>query len=197
MSNKDQLYAWDYEENGAGDVALAHYCSNAPLSLQKRTAGAMWGLSMLEASSIAIGREGGAAPLIALAQSDTEAVHETAAGALWNLAFNPGNALRIVEEGGVPALVHICSSSGSKMACFMSAMALAYMFDGRMDESLIGTSTESTFRRVSLSGARTMALNHIEAFVQSFSHPQAFPVDALLSAPATLTQVKSKLFDMQ
>lgn len=58
-------------------------------------------------------------------------VHETAAGALWNLAFNPGNALRIVEEGGVPALVHLCSSSLSKMARFMAALALAYMFDGR------------------------------------------------------------------
>lgn len=58
-------------------------------------------------------------------------VHETAAGALWNLAFNPGNALRIVEEGGVPALVHLCSLSRSKMARFMSALALAYMFDGR------------------------------------------------------------------
>ena len=58
-------------------------------------------------------------------------VHETAAGALWNLAFNPGNALRMVEEEGVPALVHLCSSSRSKMARFMAALALAYMFDGR------------------------------------------------------------------
>ena len=58
-------------------------------------------------------------------------VHETAAGALWNLAFNPGNALRIVEDGGVPALIHLCSSSLSKMARFMAALALAYMFDGR------------------------------------------------------------------
>lgn len=58
-------------------------------------------------------------------------MHETAAGALWNLAFNPGNALRIVEEGGVPVLVNLCSSSFSKMARFMSALALAYMFDGR------------------------------------------------------------------
>ncbi|RVW84481.1 Protein ARABIDILLO 1 [Vitis vinifera] len=81
--------------------------------------------------SIAIGREGGVAPLIALARSDAEDVHETAAGALWNLAFNPGNALRIVEEGGVPALVHLCASSVSKMARFMAALALAYMFDGR------------------------------------------------------------------
>ena len=46
-----------------------------------------------------------------------------------NLAFNPGNALRIVEEGGVPALVHLCSSSQSKMARFMAALALAYMFE--------------------------------------------------------------------
>ena len=58
-------------------------------------------------------------------------VHETAVGALWNLAFNPGNALRMVEEEGVPALVHLCSSSRSKMARFMAALALAYMFDGR------------------------------------------------------------------
>lgn len=58
-------------------------------------------------------------------------VHETAAGALWNLAFNPGNALRIVEDGGVPALVHICTKSLSKMARFMAALALAYIFDGR------------------------------------------------------------------
>ena len=61
-------------------------------------------------------------------------VHETAAGALWNLAFNPGNALRIVEEGGVPALVHLCYASVSKMARFMAALALAYMFDGRFVE---------------------------------------------------------------
>ncbi|KAL0309117.1 UNVERIFIED_CONTAM: protein ARABIDILLO 1 [Sesamum radiatum] len=88
------------------------------------------GLSVSEANSIAIGREGGVAPLITLAQSDAEDVHETAAGALWNLAFNPGNALRIVDEGGVPALVHLCSSSVSKMTRFMSALALAYMFDG-------------------------------------------------------------------
>lgn len=62
-------------------------------------------------------------------------VHETAAGALWNLAFNPGNALRIVAEGGVTALVHLCSSSVSKMARFMAALALAYMFDGRYSKA--------------------------------------------------------------
>ena len=63
--------------------------------------------------------------------SNFQDVHETAAGALWNLAFNPGNALRIVEDGGVAALVRICTSSLSKMARFMAALALAYMFDGR------------------------------------------------------------------
>ncbi|KAK4488553.1 hypothetical protein RD792_004317 [Penstemon davidsonii] len=171
-------------------VALAHSCSNASRGLQERAAGALWGLSVSETNSIAIGREGGVGPLIVLARSDAEDVHETAAGALWNLAFNPGNALRIVEEGGVPALVHLCSSSVSKMARFMSALALTYMFDGRMDEiAMIGTSTESTSKSVSLDGARRMALKNIEAFVMTFSDPQAFSAAAASSAPAALTQV--------
>ncbi|CAN1289906.1 Protein ARABIDILLO 1 [Linum perenne] len=131
-------------------VALAQSCSNASPGLQERAAGALWGLSVSEVNSIAIGREGGVAPLIALARSDAEDVHETAAGALWNLAFTPGNALRIVEEGGVPALVHLCSTSVSKMARFMAALALAYMFDGRMDEfALVGSASEG----ISNSGA--------------------------------------------
>ncbi|EEF50270.1 ubiquitin-protein ligase, putative [Ricinus communis] len=174
-------------------VALAQSCSNASPGLQERAAGALWGLSVSEANSIAIGREGGVAPLIALARSEAEDVHETAAGALWNLAFNPGNALRIVEEGGVPALVHLCSSSVSKMARFMAALALAYMFDGRMDEfALIGTSTESTSKSVSLDGARRMALKHIEAFVLTFSDQQTFAVAAASSAPAALAQVTER-----
>lgn len=171
-------------------VALAQSCSNASPGLQERAAGALWGLSVSEANSIAIGREGGVAPLIALARSDAEDVHETAAGALWNLAFNPGNALRIVEEGGVPALVHLCASSVSKMARFMAALALAYMFDGRMDEfALIGTSSESTSKSVSLDGARRMALKHIETFILTFSDPQSFSAAAVSSAPAALAQV--------
>ncbi|XP_023899766.1 protein ARABIDILLO 1 [Quercus suber] len=171
-------------------VTLAQSCSNASSGLQERAAGALWGLSVSEANSVAIGREGGVAPLIALARSESEDVHETAAGALWNLAFNPGNALRIVEEGGVPALVHLCSSSQSKMARFMAALALAYMFDGRMDEyALIGTSSESTSKSVSLDGARRMALKHIEAFVLTFSDPHAFAAAAASSAPAALSQV--------
>ncbi|KAJ6835517.1 protein ARABIDILLO 1-like [Iris pallida] len=171
-------------------VALAQASSNASLGLQERAAGALWGLSVSEANSIAIGREGGVAPLIALARSDSEDVHETAAGALWNLAFNSGNALRIVEEGGVPALVHLCSSSGSKMARFMAALALAYMFDGRMDEvALIGSSSEGTSKGINFDGARRMALKHIDAFILSFSDPQIFFAAVASSAPAPLAQV--------
>ncbi|KAF6149917.1 hypothetical protein GIB67_008638 [Kingdonia uniflora] len=171
-------------------VALAQNCSTASQGLQERAAGALWGLSVSEANSIAIGQEGGVAPLIALARSEAEDVHETAAGALWNLAFNPGNALRVVEEGGVPALVHLCSSSVSKMARFMSALALAYMFDGRMDEvAPIGSSSEGIPKSVSLDGARRMALKKIESFVLTFSDPQSFAAAAASSAPASLAQV--------
>ncbi|KAL6495354.1 Protein ARABIDILLO 1 [Orobanche gracilis] len=171
-------------------VALAHSCTNSSHGLQERAAGALWGLSVSEANSIAIGQEGGVAPLIALAKSDAEDVHETAAGALWNLAFNPGNALRIVEEGGVPALVHLCSSSASKMARFMAALALAYMFDGRMDEiALVGTSTEGGSKSVNLDGLRRTTLKHIDAFVMTFSDTQAFAAAASSSAHAALAQV--------
>ncbi|XP_074579832.1 protein ARABIDILLO 1 [Curcuma longa] len=171
-------------------VALAHSCSNASQGLQERAAGALWGLSVSEANSIAIGREGGVAPLIALARSDTEDVHETAAGALWNLAFNSSNALRIIEEGGVPVLVQLCSSSGSKMARFMAALALAYMFDGRMDEvALVGSLLEGSSKSVNFDGARRMALKQIEDFLLSFSDPHIFSVTATSSTPATLAQV--------
>ncbi|XVE76864.1 hypothetical protein DITRI_Ditri13aG0014500 [Diplodiscus trichospermus] len=174
-------------------VTLAQSCSHASPGLQERAAGALWGLSVSEANSIAIGRGGGVAPLIALARSNAEDVHETAAGALWNLAFNHSNALRIVEEGGVPALVHLCSSSVSKMARFMAALALAYMFDGRVDEfAPMGSSSESTSKGVSLDGARRMALKHIEAFILTFSDPQAFAAAAASSAPAALAQVTER-----
>uniref|UniRef100_A0A7N2LG29 Uncharacterized protein n=1 Tax=Quercus lobata TaxID=97700 RepID=A0A7N2LG29_QUELO len=147
---------------------------------------ALWGLSVSEAKSVAIGREGGVAPLIALARSESVDVHETAAGALWNLAFNPGNALCIVEEGGVPALVHLCSSSQLKMAWFMAALALACIMD---EYALIGTSSESTSKSVSLDGARRMALKHIKALVLTFSDAHAFAAAAASSAPAALSQV--------
>lgn len=171
-------------------VALAQNCSNASQGLQERAAGALWGLSVSEANSIAIGQGGGVPPLITLASSDAEDVHETAAGALWNLAFNAGNAFRIVEEGGVPALVHLCSTSISKMARFMAALALSYMFDGRMDKfAQAGPYLEGVAKSVSLDSARRMALKQIEAFVFTFSDPQSFYVAAASSAPASLAQV--------
>lgn len=171
-------------------VALAQSCSSGSQGLQERAAGALWGLSVSEANSIAIGREGGVAPLITLACSDVEDVHETAAGALWNLAFNPGNAWRIVEEGGVPALVNLCSSSGSKMARFMSALALAYMFDGRMDEVAAGLKfSESVSKSGGLDGARRLAMRHIESFIQAFSDQQALSTAATSWAPPALMPV--------
>ncbi|KAL3537064.1 hypothetical protein ACH5RR_000430 [Cinchona calisaya] len=167
-------------------VALANSCSNSSPGLQERAAALRIPLFPL----ITIGREGGVSPLIAFARSEAEDVHETAAGALWNLAFNPGNALCIVEEGGVPTLVHLCLSSVSKMARFMAALALACMFDGRMDEvALVGTSSASTSKTVGLDGARRVALKHIEAFVLAFSDQQAFSAAAVSSDPAALMQV--------
>lgn len=68
-------------------------------------------------------------------------VHETAAGALWNLAFHRENALHIVQDGGVKPLIHLCSSSVSKMARFMAALALVYMFDVRYVK-LLGASCQ-------------------------------------------------------
>uniref|UniRef100_A0A0C9S401 TSA: Wollemia nobilis Ref_Wollemi_Transcript_14429_3694 transcribed RNA sequence n=1 Tax=Wollemia nobilis TaxID=56998 RepID=A0A0C9S401_9CONI len=171
-------------------VALAQNCANASQGLQERAAGALWGLSVSEANSIAIGQEGGVSPLIALARSGAEDVHETAAGALWNLAFNAGNAWRIVEEGGVPALVHLCSTSGSKMARFMAALALAYMFDGRMDEvATTGMLCDNVPKGSSLEHARRMAMKHIEGFVQTFSDPQSLSAAASSWAPPALAHV--------
>jgi hypothetical protein len=168
-------------------VALAQGCSSGSQGLQERAAGALWGLSVSEANSIAIGREGGVAPLITLAHSDYEDVHETAVGALWNLAFNPGNALRMMDEQGVPALVHLCSSSRSKMARFMAALALAYMFDGRMDEIASGNSSGRT--QGSMDVTRRLALRDIEAFVQTFYDQQALSAAVVSWAPAALNQV--------
>eukprot|EP00252_Welwitschia_mirabilis_P015505 TRINITY_DN3409_c0_g1_i1.p1 TRINITY_DN3409_c0_g1~~TRINITY_DN3409_c0_g1_i1.p1 ORF type:complete len:930 (-),score=164.71 TRINITY_DN3409_c0_g1_i1:624-3413(-) len=171
-------------------VTLAQNCGNASQGLQERAAGALWGLSVSEANSIAIGREGGVAPLISLARSDVEDVHETAAGALWNLAFNPGNAWRIVEEGGVPALVHLCSSSDSKMARFMAALALAYMFDGRMEEAVNnGTLFESEQKKLNLDAARRMAMRYIDSFIKAFSDNHTFALAAASWAATMTTQI--------
>ncbi|EEF51610.1 ubiquitin-protein ligase, putative [Ricinus communis] len=173
-------------------VSLAQSCSNSSQGLQERAAGALWGLSVSEANSVAIGQVGGVAPLIVLARSDVTDVHETAAGALWNLAFNPGNALRIVEDGGVPALVCLCTSSLSKMARFMAALALAYVFDGRMDEIAPvgpGPSLEGVLKSVNLATVKRIALKHVEAFVRSFSASQTFATVLASSAPTTITRV--------
>ncbi|XP_028108251.1 protein ARABIDILLO 1-like [Camellia sinensis] len=76
------------------------------------------------------------------------------------------------------------------MARFMAALALAYMFDGRMDEfALVGTSSESISKSVNLDGARRMALRHIETFILTFSDPHTFAAAAASSAPAALAQV--------
>ncbi|KFK35243.1 hypothetical protein AALP_AA5G259200 [Arabis alpina] len=130
-------------------VTLAKSYATASTGLQERVAGAIWGLSVSEANSIAIGDEGGIPPLVALAKSEVVNVHETAAGALWNLSFYLGNALEIVELGGVPTLIQLCSCSPSRMARFISALALAYIFDGRVEEMV---------------GARTTSANVYECF---------------------------------
>lgn len=60
----------------------------------------------------------------------------------------------------------------------------------RMDEyALVGTSSESTSKIVSLDGSRRMALKHIEAFILMFSDRQAFTTAAASSAPAALAEV--------
>ncbi|TVU31670.1 hypothetical protein EJB05_23368 [Eragrostis curvula] len=170
-------------------VSLVQGCLDASEGLQERAAGALWGLSVSEANR---NKKWLCPDNDFLLLQD---VHETAAGALWNLAFYSGNALRIVEEGGVPILVHICTSSRSKMARFMSALALAYMFDGRMDEvALVGTSSDSNSKSFNVEGARRIALKHIETFVLTFSDPHVFSMAAASSAPAALSQVAEAVF---
>ncbi|XWS60134.1 hypothetical protein CRYUN_Cryun07bG0008400 [Craigia yunnanensis] len=173
-------------------VALAQSSSSASQGLQERAAGALWGLSVSETNSIAIGRQGGIAPLIALARSDIEDVHETAAGALWNLAFYRVNALRIVQDDGVQPLVHLCSSSISKMARFMAALALVYMFDGRIDAAVpVGPSPSSqgSSKTLNIDGVGRMALKYVEEFVISFYDPQTFYAASASLVPTALAQI--------
>lgn len=173
-------------------VGLAQSSSSSSQGLQERAAGALWGLSVSETNSIAIGRQGGIAPLVALACSDSEDVHETAAGALWNLAFYRENALRIIQDDGVQPLVHLCSSSTSKMARFMAALALVYMFDGRTDAAVTVGSSPSSQRSPktpNIDGVGRMALKHVEEFVISFYDPQTFYVAAASLAPTALEQI--------
>ncbi|MBA0858839.1 hypothetical protein Goshw_000954 [Gossypium schwendimanii] len=173
-------------------VALAQSSLDASQGLQERAAGALWGLSVSETNSTAIGRQGGIAPLIALASSDVEDVHETAAGALWNLAFYRDNALRIIQDDGVQPLVHLCSSSNSKMARFMAALALVYMFDGRIDSAVpVGPSASSqgSSKSLNIDGVGRMALKHVEEFVSSFYEPQTFNAAAATLVPTALAQI--------
>ncbi|PWZ06459.1 Protein ARABIDILLO 1 [Zea mays] len=173
------------QEAGALE-ALVQLTGSQNEGVRQEAAGALWNLSFDDRNREAIAAVGGVEALD---------VHETAAGALWNLAFYSGNALRIVEEGGVPVLVKICSSSGSKMARFMSALALAYMFDGRMDEvALVGASSASSSKSVNIEGARRIAFKHIETFVLTFSDPQMFSTAAASSAPAALSHVAEAVF---
>lgn len=61
----------------------------------------------------------------------------------------------------------------------------------RMDEiALVGTSVEGSSKSVNLDGLRRMSLKHIEAFISTFSDPQALAAAASAStSPAALLQV--------
>ncbi|MBA0825098.1 hypothetical protein Goarm_021710 [Gossypium armourianum] len=117
-------------------------------------------------------------------------VHETAAGALWNLAFYRENALHIIQDGGVKPLIHLCSSSVSKMARFMAALALVYMFDVRIDTSVpTGPSSPGSSKILNMDGVGRMALKHVEEFVTSFYNPQTFHSAAASLVPNALAQI--------
>ncbi|KAG2258603.1 hypothetical protein Bca52824_077897 [Brassica carinata] len=167
-------------------VALANSCMNTSRELQESAAGALWNLSHSEENSIVIGREGGIPPLVALARSEYADVHVAAAGALWNLSFNHVNALRIVEEGGVLVLGRMCTSSPSKLARFLAALTLAYIFDGRLDESV----------RVSpkrLANVRRSGLRYVGSFTKTFMDPKIFATAASSFTPSKAAQVLKRV----
>lgn len=56
----------------------------------------------------------------------------------------------------------------------------------------MGTPSESISNIMSLDGAKRMALKRIEAFILTFSDPQAFAAAVASSAPAALSQVTEK-----
>ncbi|KAE8697318.1 Protein ARABIDILLO 2 [Hibiscus syriacus] len=174
-------------------VALARSSISASKSLQERAAGALWALLLSETNRIAIGRQGGIAPLIVLARSDVEDIHLLAAGALWNLAFYRDNALRIIQDDGVQPLVHLCSSSNSKMARFMAALALVYMFDGIVDAAVpVGSSPSSlgSLKMKNIDEVGRLALKHVEEFVISSFNPKAFNAAvAATLVPTALAQI--------
>ncbi|KAL6498754.1 hypothetical protein OROGR_028301 [Orobanche gracilis] len=93
-------------------------------------------------------------------------------------------SIAVVQGGGVAALIalarsdadgHLCSSSASKAARLFSAMALAYMFDGRagirMDEIVVDAGNSKS---VDLDGHRKLAMKHLEAFVTTIYCPRLF-----------------------
>lgn len=76
------------------------------------------------------------------------------------------------------------------MARFMAALALAYMFDGRMEDiASIGSSLEGTSESENLDVIRRMALKHIEDFVRSFSDSQTFATALASAVPTSLAQI--------
>ncbi|XP_009116719.1 protein ARABIDILLO 2 [Brassica rapa] len=168
-------------------VALANYCmDNTSSDLQKSAAGALWNLSNSEEHSIVIGREGGIPPLVALARSEYEDVHEVAAGALWNLSFTHVNALLIVEEEGVLALGRMCTSSPSKMARFLAALTLAYIFDGRLDGSVRASPKH-------LANVRRSGLKYIESYIDTFMDPQTLATAASSYTSSMLAKVLKRV----
>ena len=74
--------------------------------------------------------------------------------------------------------------------CFQCLIHQHFYIYDRIDEvTLVGTSSDGMSKCISLDGARRMALKHIEAFVLTFSDPQAFATAAASSAPTALAQV--------
>ncbi|KAL0714743.1 hypothetical protein Bca4012_021722 [Brassica carinata] len=163
--------------------------------VKQEAAGALWNLAYDEKNReliAALGgveaskKTGGIPPLVALARSEYADVHVAAAGALWNLSFNHVNALRIVEEGGVLVLGRMCTSSPSKLARFLAALTLAYIFDGRLDESV----------RVSpkrLANVRRSGLRYIGSFTKTFMDPKIFATAASSFTPSKAAQVLKRV----
>ncbi|KAK1430373.1 hypothetical protein QVD17_13055 [Tagetes erecta] len=155
-------------------VTLA--CNSKHEGVQEQAACALANLTVHDDSNtndVAVGQKSGAIDALMLfVRSLDDSLRQEAAGALagsvepltaaWalcNLAFSPQNALQIVEDGGVPVLIKLCSSM-SEMARFMTALALAYIFDGRMDEyALVGSSKEDKSKSVSVKKGKDNSLD--------------------------------------
>ncbi|KAK8315044.1 hypothetical protein V6Z12_D01G213100 [Gossypium hirsutum] len=78
------------------------------------------------------------------------------------------------------------------MARFMAALALVYMFDGRIDSVVpVGPSPSSqgSSKSLNIDGVGRMALKHVEEFVSSFYEPQTFNAAAATLVPTALAQI--------